>query len=141
MFLAGADVQTDKTAEAVTEFVKELERIRTPATPEEVARARSYTALGYAGEFETTSQVARRLVEKVIYDLPDGFFEEFVPTALAVDAPALQAAAKASVDPERIVIVVVGDRAKVEAPLRALELGVLEVLTVEDVMGPAPSLE
>ncbi len=141
VFLAGADVQTDKTAEAVTEFLKELERIRTPATPEEVARARSYAALGYVGEFETTSQVARRLVEGVVYDLPDGFFEEYVPKTLAVDAPAIQAAATASVDPEEIVIVVVGDRSKVEAPLRALELGKLEVLTIEDVMGPAPSVE
>ena len=141
VFLAGADVQTDKTAEAVLEFLKELERIRTPATPEEVERARNYAALGYAGEFETTSQVARRLVEGVVYDLPDAFFEEFVPKALAVDAPALQAAARASVDPEGIVIVVVGDRPKIEAPLRALELGALEILTVEDVMGPAPSVE
>jgi predicted Zn-dependent peptidase len=141
LFLAGADVQTDKTAEAVLEFLKELERIRTPATPEEVERARNYAALGYAGEFETTSQVARRLVEGVVYDLPDAFFEEFVPKALAVDAPALQAAARASVDPEGIVIVVVGDRPKIEAPLRALELGALEILTVEDVMGPAPSVE
>jgi len=141
LFMAGADVQTDKTAEAVTEFLKELERIRTPAPPGEVERARSYTALGYAEEFETTSQVARRIVEKVVYDLPDGFFEEYVPKTLAVDAPALQAAARASVDPESVVIVVVGDRSKVEAPLRALGLGKLEVLTVEDVMGPAPHIE
>ena len=63
LFLAGADVQTDKTAEAVTEFLKELERIQVPASPEEVERARSYVALGYAGEFETTSQVARRIAE------------------------------------------------------------------------------
>jgi len=137
-FLAAADVQTDKTAEAVTEFLKELERIRTPATPEEVQRARSYTALGYAAEFETTSQVARRIVEKVVYDLADGFFEEYVSKTLAVDVAALQAAAGATVDPEEIVLVVVGDRSKVEAPLRALELGTVEVLTVDDVMGPAP---
>ena len=102
---------------------------------------RSYNALGYAGEFETTSQVARRTVEKVVYDLPDGFFEEYVPKALAVDASALQAAAKAAVDPEKIVFVVVGDRSKIEAPLRALELGEMKVLSIDDVMGPAPTIE
>ncbi len=141
LFLAGADVQTDKTAEAVTEFLKELERIRTPASPEEVERARSYAALGYAGEFETTSQVARRIVEKVVHSLPDGFFADYVPRTLAVDGPALQAAAEASVDPDRIALVVVGDRSQVEAPLRALDLGTFEVRTVEDVMGPAPPVE
>jgi predicted Zn-dependent peptidase len=141
LFLAGADVQTDKTAEAVTEFLKELERIQVPASPEEVERARSYVALGYAGEFETTSQVARRIAEKVVYGLPDSFFGEYVPRTLAVDAAALQAAAEATVDPERIALVVVGDRSKVEAPLRALKLGPVDVLTVEDVMGPAPAIE
>jgi predicted Zn-dependent peptidase len=141
LFLAGADVQTDKTAEAVAEFLKELERIRTPAPDEEVERARSYAALGYAGEFETTSQVARKIVEKVVYGLPDGFFEGFVPRTLGVDASALRAAAEAVVDPEAIALVVVGDRSKVETPLRELGLGRLQVLSVEDVMGPTPAVD
>jgi predicted Zn-dependent peptidase len=141
LFLALADVQTDKTAPAVTEFFAELARIRTPATAQEVERARSYSALGYAAEFETTQQVAARVVEKVVYDLPDGFFEEYVPKALAVDVAALQKAAQASIDPARLALVVVGDRARVEAPLRALGLGTVRTLTVEEVMGPAPKIE
>jgi predicted Zn-dependent peptidase len=141
LFLAAADVQTDKTAPAVTEFVKELTRIRTPATPEEAERARSYAALNYAAEFETTQQVARHMVEKVVYGLPDGFFEQFVPEALAVDAAAIQKAAEAEVDPRNIALVVVGDRSKVEAPLRVLNLGPMRNLTVEDVMGPAPKVD
>jgi predicted Zn-dependent peptidase len=141
LFLAAADVQTDKTAPAVTEFVKELTRIRTPATPGEAERARSYAALGYAAEFETTEQVARHTVEKVVYGLPDGFFEQFVPKALEVDTAAIQKAAEAEVDPRRIALVVVGDRSKVEAPLRALNLGPVRNLTVEDVMGPVPKVD
>jgi len=141
LFVAVADVQTDKTAPALTEFMNELGRIRTPATPEEAERARSYAALGYASEFETTPQVAAHVVEKVVYDLPDGFFEQFVPKALAVDAAAIQKAADASVDPRHIAIVVVGDRAKIEGPVRALNLGPVRGLTVEDVMGPAPKID
>jgi len=141
LFVALADVQTDKTAPATTEFVKELERIRTPAAPEEVERARSYAALGYAGDFETTTQVARRMADRVVYDLPEGFFEEFVPKALAVDVASLQSAARAVVDPARMAFVVVGDRKAVEGPLRALGLGTVRTLTVDDVMGPAPTVE
>lgn len=141
LFLAASDVQTDKTAPAVTEFLKELTRIGTPAAAEEVERARNYAALGYAGDFETTTQVARRMAERVVYDLPDGFFEEFVPKALAVDVGGLRAAARSVVDPTRMALVVVGDRATVEAPLRALGLGTVRTLTVEDVMGPAPKLD
>ena len=141
LFVAFSDVQTDKTAPAVTEFVKELERIRTPAKPEEAGRARSYAALGYAGGFETTTQVARRVADRVVYDLPEGFFEEFVPKALAVDVATLQAAGRSLVDPGRMAFVVVGDRVKVEAPLRALGLGTVRTLSVEDVMGPAPMVD
>jgi hypothetical protein len=35
----------------------------------------------------------------------------------------------------------VGDRAKVEAPLRALSLGEIRNLTVDDVMGKAPAID
>jgi predicted Zn-dependent peptidase len=141
LFLVATDVQTDKTGPAVGEVFKELERILTPAAADEVERARNYAALGYAGDFETTGQLAQRLVDTVVYALPDGFYEGFVPKALAVDAPALQQAARGAIDTKKIALVVVGDRAKVEGPLRALNLGEIRNLTVDDVMGKAPAIE
>jgi zinc protease len=141
LFLVASDVQTDKTAPAVSEVLKELERILVPASPAEVERARSYAALGYAGDFETSGQLAQRMVDKVVYGLPDGFYEAFVPQALATDVPGLQKAARAAIDPKRVALVVVGDRAKVEAPLRALKLGAIRTLSVDDVMGKAPAID
>jgi zinc protease len=141
LFQVSTDVQTDKTGPAVGEVFKELERILTPAAADEVERARNYAALGYAGDFETTGQLAQRMVDTVVYGLPDGFYEGFVPKAIAVDAAALQQAARAVIDPRKMALVVVGDRAKVEAPLRALNLGEIKNLTVDDVMGKAPAVE
>lgn len=140
-FFVATDVQTDKTGPALGEVFKELERILLPASPEEVERARNYAALGYASDFETTSQLAQRMVDKLVYGLPDGFYEAFVPQALATDAAALQKAARGAIDPKRLAVVVVGDRAKVEAPLRALNLGALRILSVDDVMGKAPAID
>ena len=140
-FLVATDVQTDKTGPALGEVFKELDRILIPAAPEEVERARNYAALGYAGDFETTSQLAQRMVDKLVYGLPDGFYEAFVPQALATDVAGLQKAARAAIDPKRLAVVVVGDRAKVEAPLRALNLGTLRILGVDDVMGKAPTID
>ena len=141
LFFVATDVQTDKTGPALGEVFKELGRILLPAAPEEVERARNYAALGYASDFETTSQLAQRMVDKLVYGLPDGFHEAFVPQALATDALGLQKAARAAIDPKRLAVVVVGDRAKVEAPLRALNLGTLRVLSVDDVMGKAPTID
>jgi predicted Zn-dependent peptidase len=141
LFQVATDVQTDKTGPAVGEVFKELERILTPAAADEVERARNYAALGYAGDFETTGQLAQRMVEAVVYGLPDGFYEGFVPKALAVDAAALQQAARGAIDTKKLALVVVGDRAKVEAPLRALKLGEIRNLTVDEVMGKAPAID
>jgi len=140
-FLVATDVQTDKTGPALGEVFKELDRILLPASPEEVERARNYAALGYASDFETTSQIAQRMVDKLVYNLPDGFYEAFVPQALATDVAGLQKAARAAIDPKRLAVVVVGDRATVEAPLRAQNLGTLRVLSVDEVMGKAPTID
>src|SRR4029453_18573976 len=112
-----------------------------PAAADEVERARNYAALGYAGDFETTGQLAQRMVDTVVYGLPDGFYEGFVPKALAVDAGALQQAARGAIDTKKIALVVVGDRAKVEAPLRALNLGEIRNLSGDDVVGKPPAIE
>ena len=141
LFQVATDVQTDKSGPAVGEVFKELERILTPAAADEVERARNYAALGYAGDFETTGQLAQRMVDAVVYGLADGFYEGFVPKALAVDAAALQQAARGAIDTKKLALVVVGDRAKVEAPLRALNLGEIKNLTVDEVMGKAPAIE
>lgn len=141
LFYVASDVQADKTGPAVAEVFKELDRILLPAPADDTERARSYAALGYVGDFETTSQLADRIVDAVVYGLPDGFYEGFVPQALAVDSAGLQKAARAAIDPRRMALVVVGDRASVEAPLRALGLGPLRNLTVDDVMGKPPAIE
>jgi zinc protease len=140
-FSAAADVQTPSTAPALAEMVKELERIRTPAADDEVARARSYLAMSYPEEFETPGEVAGKLAELFVYGLPPETFEQYVPRVLAVDAKEMQQAAEATLDPTRMVIVVVGDRAQVEAPLRALNLGPLRIVPVDEVLGAPPDLK
>jgi predicted Zn-dependent peptidase len=140
-FTAAADVQTQSTADALREFIKELTRIRTPATPEEVERARNYLALGYAGDFETTRQIASQLVQQVVYGLPDDAFSTFVPKVLATRPEDVQRVASRWVDPARLAIVVVGDRKAVETGIRGLGLGPVKLLSVDDVMGPPPKID
>ena len=141
LFLAAADVQTPSTAAALTEFLKELERIRTPPAPEEVARARGYLAYGHAGDFETTRQIAARVADRVIYGLPADALEAFVPKVLAVGPADVASAARDHVDTRSLAIVVVGDRKAVEPGLKSLGIAPLKTLGVDDVMGPPPAIE
>jgi predicted Zn-dependent peptidase len=131
-FLAGAGVQTDKTADAVGEFVREFERIRTPVSDDDLTRARNLEALTFPSDFETTSDVSARLAEMATYHLPDAYWQEYVPHIRAVSAAEVQEAARRYVDPEHVIVVVVGDRSVVEGPLRAAKLGPVHVVPATD---------
>jgi zinc protease len=141
LFVAASDVHTPNTADALREFMNELQRIRTPAKKDEVERARAFLAAGYASDFETTRQIATKLGEQFSFGLLDDEFTSFVPKAMNVDAKAVQRVAAAHVDAGNLAIVVVGDRAKIERGLQQLDLGQMNVLTVEQLMGPPPKIE
>lgn len=130
-FLAAAGVQTDKTGDAVREFFNELNGILTPVPAEELAKAKNYVALGFPGEFETTGDMARKLEELVVYNLPEATFSNFVPSVTAVTAADLQRAAARFIQPEKMAVVVVGDLKVIEGPIRALNLGPITILAVD----------
>ncbi|HXW06008.1 MAG TPA: pitrilysin family protein [Vicinamibacterales bacterium] len=134
-FSARAGVQTDKTAEAVREFFNEFGRIREPIPGDELDKAKNYVALGFPAEFETTGDFARKLEEQVVHDLPEGYFGEYMRAITTVTGPGVERAAAQHIQPERFAVVIVGDRKVIEQPVRALKLGPVDVLTVEDVLG------
>ena len=76
----------------------------------------SYLALAFPREFETTGEIASRIGTQVVYDLPPDAWDTFVPNVLATGPAAMTGAAKQTIDPGRIAIVVVGDRRTVERP-------------------------
>jgi zinc protease len=134
-FFAAAAVQTDKTAAALSEFFKELEGIRKPVSEEELSRARNYLALRYPRGFETTGQLAARLEQKVIYDLPDDYFTSYVDRIGKVTPADVGRVAAQYIDPQAVAVVVVGDRKKIEPGIRSLNLGPVRVFSVDDILG------
>jgi zinc protease len=134
-FLAAANVQTDKTAEAVREMLNELDAIRTPIPAPELSRATNNLALGFPAEFETTTQLSRKLEELIVYDLPDEYFSRYVAGVRSVTAGQVQEAAATYIVPSKVLVLVVGDRQAVETGLRALNLAPLEVMTVAEATG------
>jgi len=133
-FVASAGVQTDKTAESLTEFFKELDGIHQPIPADELTRAKNNEALGFPAAFETTSGVAGRLGDLVIYGLPETFFTDYVPKIQAVTNADIQRVANQYVQTNRFAVVVVGDLSKIEKPVRDLNLGPVKTVTVEDVI-------
>ncbi|HEX7085645.1 MAG TPA: pitrilysin family protein [Vicinamibacterales bacterium] len=134
-FVAAAGVQTDKTAEALREFFNELTAIRDPIPGDEFARAQRNIALGFGAGFETTGDMVDRLQHRIVYGLPEDVYSQYVPNVLAVRPSDAHRVAAERLDPARFLVVVVGDRASIEAPVRALGLGPVTVVE------PGPLLE
>ncbi len=133
-FFAMAGVQTDKTADALKEFFVELTNILKPIPADELDRFKNYAALGYAGEFETNSQLAAKLEGLAVYNLPEDEFSTYVGAVQKVTPADVQRVAKQYLLLDRLAVVVVGDRATIEAPIRATNLGPVTVVPVADVM-------
>jgi zinc protease len=137
-FIVYAPVQTDKTKESIQEIQKELTGIlgAIPVKAEELAMAQNSLTLTLPGQWETMDAVAASLQQMVTYGLPADYFDTYGAKVRALTASDIVRAAKASVHPEGIVYVVVGDKAKIEAGLQSLGFGaVREVDTDGKVKG------
>ena len=133
-FYAGAGVQTDKTAEALSEFFKELEAIRKPIPAEELDKARNYVALLLPRGFETTQGLAASLAQMFVFNLPADYYETFTSRVRAVTDADVQRAAERYIRPDKFAVVVVGDLKTIEPRIRALNLGPVSTVTIDDVM-------
>ncbi|MBW8712572.1 MAG: insulinase family protein [Acidobacteria bacterium] len=133
-FYASAGVQTDKTAEALTEFFKELEAIRKPIAPEEIEKAKNFVALLLPRNFETTERVAGSLAQMFIYNLPADYFATYTQRVRAVTPADVQRVAERYIQPDKFAVVIVGDRTTVEPGIKALNLGPLKIVETAEVM-------
>ena len=150
-FEAGAPVRTNVTKEAVVELIRELEEITGPkgATQEEVQAQKDRVIKSFPARFESIGGGGPRgggggltsaLAELVLYGLPDDYFANYRAKVEAVTKADVDRVAQAYLDPKRIAILIVGDRAKVEPALKSLPYAkVISVLTPQG--DPAPSKE
>lgn len=133
-FLAASNVQTDATAPALTEFVKELTNIRT-IPQDEVDKGKNFVALSFPESFQTASGTADMVADLWANNLPLDTYNRYTERVMAVSRADLERAARTYIDPAKVAIVVVGDKASQEAAVRALRLGTVTSLTVADVFG------
>jgi zinc protease len=135
-FSARAGVQTDKTAEALKEFFNELTGILKPIPGEELEKAKNYVALSFPAEFESTGDLAQKMEEQVVHSLPDEYFPSYIRSIVQVTGPGVEKAAGRYIQPDKFAVVIVGDRKVIEPGIRALNLGPIEILSVEQALGP-----
>ncbi len=126
-FGVGGGIRTDATAPAVTEIFKEINRmIDTPMKPEELNLAKDSQSRSLPGMFETNGGAAGALSEIFMYNLARDYYEKLPERLNAVTAEDAEAVAKKYLHPDQMILVCVGDRAKIEPELLKLDLGAIE---------------
>ena len=132
-FSLQASVHTAATAEAVSDSLREMADIRSsrPPTEQEMSMAKASLTRGYPRNFETAQQVSRSVAQLALFDLPDSYFEEFVPRVNAVTADDVTRVAQKYLHPDRAITLIVGDRKATETSLNALGMGELQILPPE----------
>jgi len=132
-FVVMAPVQTDKTKESLAEIDKEVRGILSdkPPTVEELAKVQANETLSLPGSRETMAEVANSIETLVEYGLPDDYYDKFAGRVRALQVSDIEAIARRVVRPDNLVWVVVGDRAKIEAGVRELNLGELKFLDAD----------
>ena len=132
-FIAFAPVQTDKTKESIAEVVKELKGIvgSRPVAPEELLKAQASLTLTLPGSWETMSALGSSIGNIVRYGLADRYYDSYANKIRALQVADMVPAANVTIKPDKLVWVIVGDRAKIEAGIRELGLGEIRVIDAD----------
>ncbi|HEV7632690.1 MAG TPA: pitrilysin family protein, partial [Steroidobacteraceae bacterium] len=133
MFAVVAPVQTDKTAESLTEIRKELQEVTSTRKPDdnEIQVAKNTLVLTLPGNNETVAEISGSYRSILMFGLPDNYWNDFVGKVTALTPMSFSDAAAKLIDVNALTWIIVGDLEKIEAKVRALNLGEVVVLDAE----------
>ncbi|WP_426701782.1 M16 family metallopeptidase [Rhodanobacter sp. Col0626] len=140
-FLLYAPVQTDKTAPSVAEMLKEANGVigSKPLTDKEIDKIKVGDVRSMPGGYQTTSAVMGALQGIALYNRPDDYVQTMKSRIEAQSDASVEAAAKEIIHPDQLTWVIVGDLKKIEAPIRALKLGDVQVLDADGLPAGKPA--
>jgi zinc protease len=121
-FEAGGTVQTAVTTPSLIELFQELTDIsgRRPVTASELSFAKERLIDGFPSRFETTFGVAAQFAALAAAELPDDEFVNYERRIEAVSRADVDRVARKYITPDKMTILVVGERSQIEESLLKL---------------------
>lgn len=103
-------VHSQNTGESVAEIIKELNDIRADITVKEFEFAKSSLIKRYPAMFETYSQLAKNLSLLHLHNLPDDYFNSYIPSIENTTLEGILTAAQENIHPDKLTVLIVGNR-------------------------------
>ena len=134
-FRAGGEIVSAKSDAALVEFMKELRGIvgSKPVTDEELATAKDSLIQRLPGQFAAIGSITNAVVTLWTQGLPDTYYQDYVAKVSAITKQDVMRVAKQYIDLDHLAIVIVGDRASIEAPLKATNIAPVVVIDSDGV--------
>jgi predicted Zn-dependent peptidase len=127
-FIAAGGVVSEKTADALGEFMKELTRMKSGEVSEaELADAKEALIRAIPALFASNEQTAGAYARAWSHGLPADYYATYQHRVQAVTNDEVAKAARERLHPEDMAIVVVGPSAQIVPRLEALRLGRIEL--------------
>ncbi len=132
-FRAGGDIVTAKSDSALIAFMKQLRDIRGPVPPsdDEVGQAKASLVQSLPENFASVNGVNQSIASIYTQGLPVDYYQQFIAGVNAVTKDDVVRVAQKYIDPDHLALVIVGDRAKIEAPLAATGIAPIVLLDLD----------
>jgi zinc protease len=128
-FVVSTAVKTEVTDAAVREILFEIDRMRSETvSADELSLATAYLDGVFPIRYETTTAVAQAIATAAVHRLPDDYYTTYRSKVRAVTPETVRRAAETHLHPDELLVLAVGDRSAIEAPLQALGVGPLDVV-------------
>ena len=121
-FFVSCSVGSENTGNAINEILKELTEIKNGITDTELEFARSSIIRRYPGNFETHGQITANLASLVLHSLPDNYFDTYIDNIRDLKIEDINVAALDNVHPDKLSILVVGDKNLALPQLKSLNI-------------------
>ncbi len=121
-FTVASALRTDATAPGIAEIIKELDAARAPIPVAELAKCRVMVESQFVKEWATAQGAIATLAHLVEYGQSVDILNQLVTAGAALTPATLSVAANTLIRPSQLLVVVVGDRKKIEASLRTLNI-------------------
>ncbi|MCX2780043.1 M16 family metallopeptidase [Microbulbifer thermotolerans] len=133
-YILFAPVQTDKTAPAILELLKEYRSFLgdKPVTERELADYRDDEVLKQSARFQTKGQLLSSIAWQVEKGLPPEYISEYPQRVEVLTVDEVESSARQFLQPDQFTWVIIGDLSRIQKEVEALNIGPVEVLSPGD---------
>jgi zinc protease len=127
-FQMSSEVRTNATDSALVEALAEYRRLVSETVPApELQGLVNNLVSGFPNAVQSVQGLTGRLQNLIIWGLPMDFYTTYRERLAAVTPDDVRRVASSKLTPDNVLVVVAGDLSKIEAPIRARNLGTVEV--------------